>query len=119
MLNVEPSTASFPSTLKVLRDVSLENSPPAPATFKVTVWVLVATPFCAVTTTVKVFTPVFRPVAPVITAAAFGSVGSATTVTEVTPFANSTVPPFTTSVPSTEKIPREASSFAATFKVTV
>ena len=119
MLNDEPSTAFFPSTLKVLNEVSLENSLEGEATFNVTVWVLVATPFSAVTTTVKVFVPVTSPVAPVITALAFVSVGSATTVTEVTPFASSTVAPLTTSVPLTEKTPRDASLFAATFSVTV
>ena len=88
MLNEELSTASFPSTLKVLRDVSFEKSSIGSATFKVTVVVDVATPFSAVTTTVKMFAPVFRAVAPVTTALALLSVGSATTVTEVTPLAS-------------------------------
>ena len=117
MLNEELSTATFPSTLKVLSVVSFEKDPAA--TFRVTVCVVLATPFSAVTTTVKVFAPVTSPVAPVMTASALGSVGSATTVTEVTPLASSTVPPLTTSVPLTEKTPKEASSFSRTFKVTV
>ena len=117
MLNVELSAATFPSTVKVLSVVSFEKDPEA--TFRVTVWVLVATPFSAVTTTVKVFVPVARPVSPETTAAALVSVGSATTVTEVTPLASSTVSPLTTSVPLIEKTPREASSFSRTFKVTV
>ena len=117
MLNEELSTATFPSTLKVLSVVSFEKDPEA--TFRVTVLVVVATPFSAVTTTVRVFVPVSNPVSPVTTATALESVGSATTVTEVTPFASSTVSPLRTSVPLIEKTPREASSFSRTFKVTV
>ena len=78
-----------------------------------------ANPFSAVTTTVKVLVPVARPVDPVITTLALGSVGSATTVTEVVPFTSSTVAPLTTSFPLIEKTPRVASSFSRTFKVTV
>ena len=66
MLNEELSTAFFPSTLNVLSEVSFENC--EPATFNVTMWVVVATPFSAVTTTFSSFGPVTRPVAPVITA---------------------------------------------------
>ena len=103
----------------MLKDVSLENCPSRLATTSETVYVVCEVPLAAVTTTVKVFVPVLRPVAPVTTAVAAGSLGSATTVTEVTPLSRFTDPLWTTSLPFTEKTPRVESSLARTFKVTV
>ena len=107
-----PSVTVSPSTLKVDSEVSFEKAGAERTT--VTVYVVLLVPFAAVTSTETVLFPTTNPVPPVITTAAFESVASATTSTEVTSLATVTDPPSTTSVPSTAKTPRLVSSFWAT-----
>ena len=106
-----PSDTFEPSILNVFKEVSFEKA--GPETTIVTVYLAVA-PFAAVTSTVKVLLPVFRPVEPVTSATASGSVGSAITVTSVVPLATVTVAPSVTSSPFTAKTASEVSLLAAT-----
>ena len=99
----------MPLTLKVFKLVSFEKV--GPDTTIVTVYVVLATPLAAVTSTVNVLLPVTRPEAPFTITTALGSAASATTVTDVVPFATVTVPPSTTSLPLIAKTAKLESSF--------